>query len=277
MSASSSTNSYLAARSRTSTATLRKMKREGEKIAMLTAYDASFARILDEQGVDIALIGDSLGMVIQGHTTTIPVTIDDIIYHTRAVAQACEHALVMADLPFMSYTSPDLALSNSARLMQEGNAQMIKLEGGAPQVETVRQLAYHGVPVCAHLGLQPQSVHKLGGYRVQGRDAAVAQQMLDDAQALERAGADLLLLECVPSALAKQITELLPIPVIGIGAGSACDGQVLVLHDMLGVTARPPRFSENFLQAGRSIPQAVETYVAAVKTQSFPTDAHSFA
>ena len=243
MSASSSTNSYLAARSRTSTATLRKMKREGEKIAMLTAYDASFARILDEQGVDIALIGDSLGMVIQGHTTTIPVTIDDIIYHTRAVAQACEHALVMADLPFMSYTSPDLALSNSARLMQEGNAQMIKLEGGAPQVETVRQLAYHGVPVCAHLGLQPQSVHKLGGYRVQGRDAAVAQQMLDDAQALERAGADLLLLECVPSALAKQITELLPIPVIGIGAGSACDGQVLVLHEMLGVTARPPRFS----------------------------------
>ncbi len=270
------TSALAAQRSRVTVTTLRKMKREGEKIAMLTAYDASFARVLDAEGVDIILIGDSLGMVIQGHTTTIPVSTDDIIYHTKAVAAANEHALVMADLPFMSYTSPEMALRNTARLMQEGNAHMVKLEGGAPQVETVRQLVHHGVPVCAHLGLQPQSVHKLGGYRVQGRDEAVAQQMLEDALALQRAGADLLILECVPVALAKQITDELFIPVIGIGAGGDCDGQVLVLYDMLGITPRAPRFSKDFMQEGRRIPQAIGAYVAAVKDGSFPAEEHCF-
>ncbi|MFM2319845.1 MAG: 3-methyl-2-oxobutanoate hydroxymethyltransferase [Pseudomonadota bacterium] len=254
--------------------TLRKMKQEQEKIVMLTAYDASFGRVLDEQGVDVILIGDSLGMVIQGHPTTIPVTMEDMIYHTRTVAAVAQTALVLADLPFMSYTSPEMALRNCARLMQESNAHMVKLEGGAPQVETVKQLTHHGVPVCAHLGLQPQSVHKLGGYRVQGREEAVAKQMQADALALQDAGADMLLLECVPEALATAITASVEVPVIGIGAGRSCDGQVLVLHDMLGITPRAPRFSLNFMQEGRTIPQAIRAYVEAVKAGSFPADAH---
>lgn len=254
--------------------TLRKMKQEQEKIVMLTAYDASFGRVLDEQGVDVILIGDSLGMVIQGHPTTIPVTMEDMIYHTRTVAAVAQTALVLADLPFMSYTSPEMALRNCARLMQESNAHMVKLEGGAPQVETVKQLTHHGVPVCAHLGLQPQSVHKLGGYRVQGREEAVAKQMQADALALQDAGADMLLLECVPEALATAITASVEVPVIGIGAGRSCDGQVLVLHDMLGITPRAPRFSLNFMQEGRTIPQAIRAYVEAVKGGNFPADAH---
>jgi 3-methyl-2-oxobutanoate hydroxymethyltransferase len=256
--------------------TLGKMKRGGEKIVMLTAYDASFARVLDAQGVDVVLVGDSLGMVIQGHETTVPVTMDDMVYHTRAVAGACQRALVIGDLPFMSYTSPEMALRNSARLMQEGGAQMVKLEGGAPQVATVAQLAHHGVPVCAHLGLQPQSVHKLGGYRVQGRDESVAKQMLADAIALQDAGADLLVLECVPVALAEQITQALRIPVIGIGAGRGCDGQVLVLHDMLGISPHAPRFSQDFMQEGRNIPQAVAAYANSVKQGTFPADQQCF-
>lgn len=255
---------------------LRQMKREGKKIAMLTAYDASFARVLDAQGVDVILVGDSLGMVIQGHETTVPVTMDDMVYHTRAVTKISQRALVIGDLPFMSYTSPELALRNSARLMQESGAHMVKLEGGAPQITTVRQLAHHGVPVCAHLGLQPQSVHKLGGYRVQGRDDAVAQQMLDDAIALQEAGADMLVLECVPVALAARITQALAIPTIGIGAGRDCDGQVLVLHDMLGISPRAPKFSQDFIGTGATIPQAVKAYVQAVKTGLFPADQHCF-
>lgn len=262
--------------SRVTVTTLRKMKREGEKIAMLTAYDASFARVADEQGVDTVLIGDSLGMVVQGHDTTVPVTIEDILYHTRIVAKACKRALVIGDLPFMSYTSPEMALRNSARLMQEGGAHMVKLEGGAPQVATVTQLAHHGVPVCAHLGLQPQSVHKLGGYKIQGRDEAVAKQMLADAQALQSAGADMLVLECVPVSLAEHITQALEIPVIGIGAGRGCDGQVLVLHDMLGITPRPPKFSYDFIGEGNTIPQAIASYVKAVKAGTFPQDQHCF-
>lgn len=256
--------------------TLRKMKQAGEKIAMLTAYDASFARVLDQQGVDIILVGDSLGMVIQGHETTVPVTVDDMVYHTRAVAGVCKHSLVIGDLPFMSYTSPAMALCNSARLMQESGAHMVKLEGGAPQVETVKQLAHHGVPVCAHLGLQPQSVHKLGGYRVQGRDEAVARQMLDDARALQDAGADLLVLECVPVSLAEKITHALDIPTIGIGAGGDCDGQVLVLHDMLGLTPSAPKFAKDFIGNGSTIPQAVNHYVQSVKNGSFPEKQHCF-
>ena len=262
--------------SRVTVTSLRKMKQTGEKIAMLTAYDASFARVLDNQGVDIILVGDSLGMVIQGHDTTVPVTMDEMVYHTRAVTQASHRALVIGDLPFMSYTSPEMALRNSARLMQEGRAHMVKLEGGAPQVATVAQLAHHGVPVCAHLGLQPQSVHKLGGYRVQGRDEAVAKQMLADAKALQDAGADLLVLECVPVNVAATISQALNIPVIGIGAGRECDGQVLVLHDMLGISAKAPKFSQDFIGEGATIPQAVAAYVQAVKANSFPQDQHCF-
>ena len=256
--------------------TLRKMKQDKEKIVMLTAYDSSFGRVLDEQGVDVILIGDSLGMVIQGHPTTIPVTVDDMIYHTRAVSAVAQTALVLADLPFMSYTSSEMALRNCARLMQESDAQMVKLEGGAPQVATVKQLTHHGVPVCAHLGLQPQSVHKLGGYRVQGRDDAVAKQMQADALALQDAGADMILLECVPEVLATAITQAVEVPVIGIGAGRGCDGQVLVLHDMLGLTPRAPRFSQNFMQEGRTLQQAIRAYVEAVKLGNFPADAHCF-
>lgn len=262
--------------SRVTVTSLRKMKQTGEKIAMLTAYDASFARVLDNQGVDIILVGDSLGMVIQGHDTTVPVTMDEMVYHTRAVTQASQRALVIGDLPFMSYTSPEMALRNSARLMQEGRAHMVKLEGGAPQVATVAQLAHHGVPVCAHLGLQPQSVHKLGGYRVQGRDEAVAKQMLEDAKALQDAGADLLVLECVPVQVAATISQALNIPVIGIGAGRECDGQVLVLHDMLGISAKAPKFSQDFIGEGATIPQAVAAYVQAVKANTFPQDQHCF-
>ena len=261
---------------RVTVTSLRKMKQTGEKIAMLTAYDASFARVLDNQGVDIILVGDSLGMVIQGHDTTVPVTMDEMVYHTRAVTQASQRALVIGDLPFMSYTSPEMALRNSARLMQEGRAHMVKLEGGAPQVATVAQLAHHGVPVCAHLGLQPQSVHKLGGYRVQGRDEAVAKQMLEDAKALQDAGADLLVLECVPVQVAATISQALSIPVIGIGAGRECDGQVLVLHDMLGISAKAPKFSQDFIGEGATIPQAVAAYVQAVKANTFPQDQHCF-
>ena len=262
--------------SRVTVTSLRKLKQTGEKIAMLTAYDASFARVLDNQGVDIILVGDSLGMVIQGHDTTVPVTMDEMVYHTRAVTQASQRALVIGDLPFMSYTSPEMALRNSARLMQEGRAHMVKLEGGAPQVATVAQLAHHGVPVCAHLGLQPQSVHKLGGYRVQGRDEAVAKQMLADAKALQDAGADLLVLECVPVQVAATISQALSIPVIGIGAGRECDGQVLVLHDMLGISAKAPKFSQDFIGEGATISQAVAAYVQAVKANSFPQDQHCF-
>lgn len=257
--------------------TLRKMKQAGDKITMLTAYDSSFARVVDEQGVDVILVGDSMGMTIQGRETTIPVSVDDIIYHTRCVSWAAEHALVLADLPFMSYTSPEMALRNSARMMQESFAHMVKLEGGAPQVETVKQLTFHGVPVCAHLGLQPQSVHKLGGYRVQGRDEAVAQQMVEDALALQDAGADMMVLECVPVSLADRITEQLDIPVIGIGAGAGCDGQVLVLQDMLGITPRAPKFSRDFMpDGGGTIQGAVKAYIDAVKNGSFPAQAHSF-
>ncbi len=261
---------------RVTVTTLHNMKKKGEKITSLTAYDASFARVLDEQGVDCILVGDSLGMVIQGYETTVPVSVDDIVYHTKAVATACDTALLMADLPFMSYTSPQQALHNAARIMQEGGAHMIKLEGGAPQIETVRQLTHHGVPVCAHLGLTPQSVHKLGGYRVQGRDQATAQQMIDDAMALQKAGADAVVLECVPVKLAKKISQKLTIPTIGIGAGVDCDGQVLVLHDLLGITPNAPKFSKDFLSENNDIASAVKSYVDAVKSADFPTEDQCF-
>ena len=257
--------------------TLAAYKREGEKFAVLTAYDASFAALAEQAGVDVLLVGDSLGMVIQGHLTTLPVTMEHMVYHTRAAAAGCSRALLMADMPFMSASTPDQALANAGRLMQEGGAHVVKLEGGAAQAETVYRLSQQGIPVCAHLGLQPQSVHKLGGYRVQGRGEDNAAAMLEDARALQQAGADLLLLECVPRTLARQITAEAQVPVIGIGAGPDCDAQVLVSYDLLGLTfGRPPKFSRSFMEQGRTIPEAIDAYGKAVKTGTFPAEEHCF-
>jgi 3-methyl-2-oxobutanoate hydroxymethyltransferase len=257
--------------------TLANMKASGEKIAALTCYDASFAALVDEADTDIVLVGDSLGMVIQGHDTTVPVTMDHIVYHLRAVARGLNRPFLMADLPFMSYPSRDLALSNSVRLMQEGGAKMIKLESGAGQTEIVEFLAKHDIAVCAHLGLKPQSVHKTGGFRVQGRQEAAAEQMIRNAKALEAAGADLVLLECIPPALGKAITAELHVPVIGIGAGPHVDGQILVLYDVLDITTgRKPRFVRNFMPGAGSNLQALKNYVQAVKTGEYPAPEHNF-
>lgn len=257
--------------------TLAKMKRSGDKIVCLTAYDASFARLLDDAGVEVLLVGDSLGMVVQGRETTVPVTMEQMIYHSAAVARGRRRALLMVDMPFMSYATTEQALVNAARLMQEGGAHIVKLEGGAIQVETVRQLSARGIPVCAHLGLQPQSVHRLGGYRVQGRDQAAAHAMLQDALALQDAGADVLLVESIPTALAAEITAAVRVPVIGIGAGPACDGQVLVLYDMLGITpGHRPKFAADFMQGQGNVRAAVTEYIQAVKTGAFPAPEHCF-
>jgi len=257
--------------------TLRNLKRAREKIVCLTAYDASFATLLDEAGIEVLLVGDSLGMVIQGRDSTVPVTMDDMVYHSAAVARGRRRALLMVDMPFMSYATPQQAMINAARLMQEGGAHMVKLEGGSPQVETVAQLTARGIPVCAHLGLQPQSVHRLGGYRVQGRDAAAARAMLQDAVALQEAGADVLLLESVPVGLAAEITQAVATPVIGIGAGPDCDGQVLVLYDMLGITpGKRPKFAGDFMAGQPHIRAAVASYIEAVKSGAFPAPEHCF-
>jgi 3-methyl-2-oxobutanoate hydroxymethyltransferase len=257
--------------------TLQQLKQRGEKFAVLTAYDASFAQLIDEAGVEVLLVGDSLGMVIQGKESTIPVTVDEMVYHTSLVARATKRALVVADLPFMSYATTEQALTSAARLMKEGGAQMVKLEGGALRLDTVRRLAENGVPVCAHLGLLPQSVHKLGGYKIQGREAAVAEQMVADALALEQAGADLLVLECVPRLLAGEITAALTIPVVGIGAGAATDAQVLVLYDMLGITpGKRPSFSHDFLAEAGSVRGAIAAYASQVKAGTFPGTPHGF-
>ncbi len=255
---------------------LRDMKQAGEKITSLTAYDASFARILDGAGVDILLVGDSLGMVLHGDETTLKVKIGDMIYHLRQVKAGTQRAMIIGDMPFMSYASPTQALGNAARLISEGGAEVVKLEGGHSQIETVNHLVAHDIPVCGHLGLTPQSIHKFGGYKVQGRDDQGANQIRIDAMALQDAGAGLLVLECVPHGLAAEITESLDIPVIGIGAGSDCDGQVLVLYDMLGISGKQPTFSRNFLTNQQSISKAVEEYVSAVKTGRFPTAEHQF-
>ncbi len=258
--------------------TLAKMKQAREKIAVLTAYDASFAAVLEAAGVDIILVGDSLGMVVQGRQTTVPVSMDDMVYHSRLVARGCRTPLLMVDMPFMSYPTVELALRNSARLMQEGLAQMVKLEGDGALVEIVRQLSRSGVPVCMHLGLLPQSVHKLGGYRVQGREEAAAGKLIDDALRLQDAGSDVLLVECIPAELAARLTETLEAPLIGIGAGAACDAQVLVLYDMLGITpGRRPKFSKDFLEGQPSIQAAVAAYVRAVKSGEFPGTEHCVA
>jgi 3-methyl-2-oxobutanoate hydroxymethyltransferase len=257
--------------------TLRRMKSEKEPIACLTAYDASFASLVDHAGADIVLVGDSLGMVIQGYDTTVPVTVDDMIYHSRLVARGVSRAFLMTDMPFMSYTSPDQALENAVRLMQEGAAMMVKLEGGSSQVKIVEYLTRHDIPVCAHIGLKPQSVHKIGGFKVQGRDEGQALQMTEDALALQAAGADIVLLECVPNEVGKAVTEVLDVPVIGIGAGPDVDGQILVLYDALGITqGRMPRFVKNFMTDGASIPEALNNYVTAVKSRDYPAPEHCF-
>ncbi len=258
-------------------ATLRKMKAERNPIACLTAYDASYAVLVDAGGTDLVLIGDSLGMVIQGHDTTVPVTVDDIIYHTRNVARGLRRAFLVADMPFMSYTEPGQALDNAVRLMQEGGAMMIKLEGGDGQIEIVEHLARHDIPVCAHLGLKPQSVHKIGGFRVQGREPEKADEMLASAKRLQDAGADIVLLECVPNEVGQVITQALEVPVIGIGAGPDVDGQILVLYDILDITqGRTPRFVRNFQEGCDSPLQAIGAYVAAVKDRSYPAPEHCF-
>jgi len=257
--------------------TLREMKSKGEKIACLTAYDVSFAQVLDASGVDVVLVGDSLGMVIQGLDSTIPVSMDEMVYHGKIVSRGIDRALLIIDMPFLSDASIEQAVENAGRFMKQAGANMVKLEGGADQRELVETLTRLGIPVCAHIGLQPQRVHKLGGYKVQGRDADVAAKMLDDARVLEQAGADLLLVECVPATLAQQLTEQANIPVIGIGAGNKTDGQILVLYDILGISAgHIPKFSKNYMQQANTIQQGVEAYVEEVKSVEFPDEAHTF-
>ncbi len=256
--------------------TLQKMKAGGEKIAVLTGYDASFARLMDEAGVDVILVGDSLGMVVQGQRSTLPVKLSEMSYHTRCVARGVKRAFIVADLPFATYQqSPGQAFASAAKLMAAG-AHMVKLEGGAVMLDTVRFLTSRGIPVCAHLGLLPQSVNQLGGYKVQGRDSVAAQQLKADALAMQQTGAGLLVLEAIPAALAGEVTAALAIPTIGIGAGADCDGQVLVLYDMLGLYPNPPKFSKNFMQESGSIPAALSAYVHAVKSGTFPAAEHGF-
>lgn len=256
---------------------LQQMKADAQKIVALTAYDASFAAVLDANGVDLVLVGDSLGMVVQGHRSTLPVTVEDMVYHTACVARGLSRALLVADMPFLSYATPGRALEAAGALLAEGGAAMVKLEGAGPMLECIETLATRDVPVCAHLGLTPQSVLKLGGYKVQGRDSDVAARMQRDALAVQEAGAECLVLECVPRTLAAQITQSLRIPTVGIGAGIGCDGQILVLHDLLGVSrGRRPRFVEDFLVEGGSIAGAVKAYSEAVRSGSFPTLEHGY-
>ncbi|WP_404367841.1 3-methyl-2-oxobutanoate hydroxymethyltransferase [Marinobacter sp.] len=256
--------------------TLRDFKKNGEAFSALTAYDAAFSHVVSEAGVDVILVGDSLGMVLQGHDSTLPVTMEQMCYHVRSVARGNQGALIMADMPFMSYATLPTALENAAELMRSG-AHMVKLEGTDWMAETISALSERGIPVCAHLGLTPQFVNKLGGYRIQGREEKQAEQMIDHACQLEAAGADVILLECVPAPLAARITQAVRAPVIGIGAGADTDGQVLVLHDMLGITpGRRPRFVKNFLAEADSVQDAIAAYVEAVKKRTFPSEEHTF-
>lgn len=257
---------------------LLKMKAQGEKFSCLTAYDSCFADIISSAGVEVLLVGDSLGMVLQGHDSTLPVTVDDVVYHLSAVKRGNKGALIMGDLPFMSYSSEQQTLETAATLMRAG-AQIVKLEGGAWLAESSRLLAERGIPVCAHMGLTPQSVNRLGGYRVQGRDPEQAQNIIDEAKILQDAGVSILLLECVPVDLGEAITKSLEIPVIGIGAGPKTDGQIMVMHDMLGISpGKSPKFVKNFLpdSEDRSIPGAFAAFSAAVKQGHYPADEHCF-
>ncbi|HCN03795.1 MULTISPECIES: 3-methyl-2-oxobutanoate hydroxymethyltransferase [Pantoea] len=255
---------------------LRQWKESGKKFATLTAYEFSFARLFADEGIQVLLVGDSLGMTVQGHDSTLPVTVSDIAYHTAAVRRGAPQSLLLADLPFMSYATPEQTFNNAAQLMRAG-ANMVKLEGGAWLAESVRMLTERAVPVCGHLGLTPQSVNIFGGYKVQGRDEAGAEQLLADALAIEAAGAQLLVLECVPVALAQRVTQALAIPVIGIGAGNVTDGQILVMHDALGITGgHVPKFAKNFLAETGDIRAAIRRYIAEVEAGSYPAVEHSF-
>lgn len=255
---------------------LAKLKAQTEKIAVLTCYDASFSALMNHCGVDVLLVGDSLGMVCQGHTSTLPVTMSDMIYHTASVARGNHRCLLIADMPFGSYSTPELAMQNAVQLIQAG-AQMVKLEGGAWLAPTIQFLTERSVPVCAHLGLTPQSVHKIGGYKVQGKTTDAAEMLKADAHAVQTAGASLLVLEMIPKELAEQITTSLSIPTIGIGAGPDCSGQVLVMHDLLGVfPGKKARFVKNFMEGQTSIEEAIKAYVTAVKNVSFPAPEHCF-
>ena len=262
---------------RLTTHELFKMRAAGERIAMLTCYDATFARLMEASGVDVLLVGDSLGMVLQGHDSTLPVSLDEIAYHVGCVARGCRRPMVVADMPFGSFqVSPAESFRNAARLMAAGS-QMVKVEGGTEMAETVQFMTTRGVPVCGHIGLLPQSVHQLGGYRVQGKDQASAAKLRADALAMQQAGASIVLMEAVPAALAAEITDLLHVPTIGIGAGKATSGQVLVMHDMLDLTAgKKPRFVRNFMAGAPSVQAAIEAYVRAVKDGSFPAAEHCY-
>jgi 3-methyl-2-oxobutanoate hydroxymethyltransferase len=260
-----------------------RMKAAGERITMVTAYDHAFARLLDEAGVDLLLVGDSLGMVVQGHDTTLPVTLDEMVYHTRLVARGARRALVVGDLPFGSYqTGPAEGVASAVRLVKEGGAQAVKLEGGLAMARTIEAIASVDIPVMGHVGLTPQSVHRMGGHRVQGRRHGRApggrERVLEDARAVEAAGAFAVVLECIPLDLAAEITAALAIPTIGIGAGVHCDGQVLVLHDLIGLSdAWTPRFAKRYAEVGREVVRAAGAYVAEVKAGAFPTEAQAFA
>lgn len=259
---------------------LKQLKQNSEKIAVLTAYDASFTQQLEQAGIDIILVGDSLGMVLQGHDSTLPVTMDDMVYHTSMVTRVRQQAMVIADLPYHSYTTVQQAVENSQRLLNEADADMIKLEGGSEMLEVIQGLVKNNIPVCGHLGLLPQSVNELGGYKVQGRDAKAAEKIIQDAKRLSEAGVAILVLECIPWQLAKTISEEVDVITIGIGAGADCDGQVLVLYDMLGITpGKRPKFTHDFLSElgqGKSIIEAVKAYVTAVKAGTFPSEKHRF-
>ncbi|WP_279050019.1 3-methyl-2-oxobutanoate hydroxymethyltransferase [Cedecea davisae] len=260
----------------TTTSTLRKLKQDKKKFATLTAYDFSFAKLFADEGVGVLLVGDSLGMTVQGNDSTLPVTVEEIAYHTRAVRRGAPNCLLLADLPFMAYATPEQAFANSAEVMRAG-ANMVKIEGGSWLAETVKMLTERAVTVCGHLGLTPQSVNIFGGYKVQGRDEQAATTLLDDALALEAAGAQLLVLECVPVELAKRVTEALGIPVIGIGAGNVTDGQILVMHDAFGITGgHIPKFAKNFLTGTGDIRAAVRQYISEVESGSYPGNEHSF-
>jgi 3-methyl-2-oxobutanoate hydroxymethyltransferase len=255
--------------------TLNEKKKSGEKFPVITAYDASFSRLANNAGIDVILVGDSLGNVIQGHDSTIPTTINDMVYHTQAVRRGSENTFIITDLPFMTFSHEHQALNNSAMLMRAG-ANMVKLEGGSWLNTTVRMLCERGIPVCGHLGLTPQSVHKMSGNKVQGRTKQSASQIFEDALNLEKAGIDLLVLECVPAKLAQKITQKIQIPVIGIGAGVDTDGQVLVIYDILGLSPRMPSFSKNFLNGTGDIESALKLYSEQVRSKEFPAKEHTF-
>ncbi|HNY50538.1 MAG TPA: 3-methyl-2-oxobutanoate hydroxymethyltransferase [Smithella sp.] len=259
-------------------ADIKKMKASGEKIAMLTAYDFAISSIMDECDIDIILVGDSLGNVVLGYDTTLPVTMEDMLHHTKAVARGAQNALIVADMPFLSYqVSEQEAVRNAGRFLQEANAQSVKLEGGREFAETVRKITLSGIPVMAHLGLTPQSIHQLGGYKVQGKKEDAARKIIEDAKILEDAGAFSVVLECIPEGLAEEITNSLNIPTIGIGAGVHCDGQVLVINDLLGINERfTPKFVKKYANLNSEIKKAVKNYIGEVKHGNFPDSEHSF-